>query len=133
MDELSADFARVNQQLIQQQDKIKTLEEEVSTELELLESSKGKTQGTHKEKLTTAQAQLAKEQGECSRLVMYKDRILKLLADAQPSAVKPIPQVDIPAATPRNTSTDRNTSTPAKSPAPNPSPAKGKKKKAVKI
>ena len=49
VDALSADFARVSQAMVTQQDKVKVLEEEVTAEISLL-GAKGKDQALHKER-----------------------------------------------------------------------------------
>ncbi|RUS80922.1 hypothetical protein EGW08_011303, partial [Elysia chlorotica] len=98
---LDADFARVSQQLMKAKDELQELEEELTTQLQLMDTSKGKGQDRSKTGLDQTQAQMAKAKVNIERLEMERAGIMKnmMKLDTETDKTKIQPVVVPPVAT----------------------------------
>ena len=92
-DDLCSDFARVCQQQIAARDAIRTCEQDITAEMELLERSKGAERDLHAKKQQEATQQLNAARAQLEKLNAERSRIEKLLEkSAVVGASKPQPE-----------------------------------------
>lgn len=81
-DSLDADFARVSQQLMKARDQVQELEEEITTQMQLVDANKAKGHDQQQTKLglDQTQIQLSKAKADIHRLEMERERIMGSMA-----------------------------------------------------
>ena len=100
-DSLDAEFARVSQQLVKARDQVQQLEEEVTTQLQLMDTTKGKGQDQYKTGLDQTQTQLTKVKADIQKLEMERERIMEKMTklDTETEETKAQPVVMPPVTT----------------------------------
>jgi hypothetical protein len=97
-DELCRDFAHVCQQQIAARDAVRSFEQDLTSEMELLERSKGGERDLHAGKQQEATQKLAVAKAELEKVTAERQRVEKLLEKAAVvGASQPAPEAPKPA------------------------------------
>ena len=92
-DDLCSDFARICQQQIAAKDAVRTYEQDLTAEMELVERSKGSEKDAHAKKQAEATELLAKARSELEKVNAERSRIEKLLEKMPMNEEKSKPMV----------------------------------------